>query len=91
MKILETEALRIAREFAISEYKDSKFPLKLNDANITLEVGGIGHSVLGLNECYWSVLFSLGSEDPNVAVVDPDHVIILVDSESGKAVWLPLM
>lgn len=91
MGINEKAALSIAREFAAKEYKDSRFPLQLGEASIRLEQGGFGHTYLGLGESYWSVLFNLKAPDPSVAVMDPDHVIVLVDSESGGAVWFPVM
>jgi hypothetical protein len=91
MNINEQAALSIAREFAAKEYKDSKFPLLLGEASVHLEQGGLGHGYFGLSKNYWSILFNLENSASNETVVDPDHVIVLVDSESGKAIWFPVM
>lgn len=91
MCITEKQAIFIAREFAESEYSNKEFPLRLGDANARLESGGFGHDILGLGLSYWSILFNLVSFDSNVAVMNPDHLIVLVDAESGMPVWFPVM
>jgi hypothetical protein len=91
MNINQQEAISIAREFAAKEYECSQFPLLIGEVNARLEHGGFGHKYFGLSESHWSILFNLKSLDPNVAVMDPDHLIVLVDSNSGRAVWFPVM
>jgi hypothetical protein len=91
MKICEEKALELAKEFAEAEYDGSEWPLNTDDCDIKLCKGGFGESYLGMSHEHWSVIISTHSNDPNVAVMDPDHVIVLVDSESGKAKWFPIM
>lgn len=91
MKIKEAEALEIAKNFALSEYESSEWPLDINNPNIKLSEGGYGTDFFGLSEKYWSVTISTKSNDPNVATMDPDFVIVLVDSETGEAKWFPVM
>ena len=91
MSITKERAISIAKKFAESEYRNTEFPLRLGDAQARLERGGFGHNVLGLGLSYWSIVFDLVNLDSNVAVMDPDHLIVLVDAESEKPVWFPLM
>jgi hypothetical protein len=89
--IHEERAIAVARSFAEAAYQGSKFQLRIGDASARLENGGFGHEVLGLGFAYWSVLFNLIALDESVAVMDPDHVIVLVDAETERTVWFPLM
>lgn len=91
MSINEDRAISLARSFAEAAYQDSKFQLRIGDASARFENGGFGHNVLGLGFTYWSVLFDLVSLDENVAVMDPAHVIVLVDAETERTVWFPVM
>lgn len=81
----------MARSFAEAAYRDSKFQLGMGEASARFENGGFGHEFLGLGFAYWSVLFNLVAFDAKVAVMDPDHVIVLVDAESERTVWFPVM
>lgn len=87
MKIEEKQALEIAKSFAKSEYEDTDWPLDLNDVSIKLSYGNWA----GMSDPHWSVIISTKSTDPNVAVVDPDHVIVLVDQNTGRTEWFPVM
>ncbi|GAA6140040.1 hypothetical protein NBRC116583_37870 [Arenicella sp. 4NH20-0111] len=87
MKIEKDEALRLAKEFATQEYKNTDWPLNVNDISIKLSNG----SWFGLSDRHWSVIISTKCDDPNVAVIDPDHVIVLVDTETGETKWFPIM
>ena len=91
MKINESKALEIAKSFALTEYEGTDWPLDINDTQIKLNNGGYGHDFMGLSEAHWSIIISTKNSDPNVAVMDPDHVIVMVDSESGEAKWFPVM
>jgi hypothetical protein len=91
MNISEERAIFVAREFAQSEYRKRHARLVLGDASARWEDGGFGHDVLGLGFSYWSILFNIVSSDSNVAVMDPDHLIVLVDAKSEKSVWFPVM
>jgi len=91
MSINEERAISVARSFAEATYRDSKFQLGIGDASARFENGGFGHEVLGLGFAHWSVLFDLVALDENVAVMDPDHVIVLVDAETERTVWFPVM
>jgi len=91
VNIKEERAIAVARAFAEAAYRDSKFQLRIGDANARFENGGFGREVLGLGVTYWSVLFDLIALDENVAVMDPDHVIVLVDAETERTVWFPVM
>jgi hypothetical protein len=91
MTITEERAISVARSFAEAAYRDSKFQLHIGDASARFENGGFGHEVLGLGFAHWSVLINLVGLDRNVAVMDPDHVIVLVDAKTEKAVWFPAM
>jgi len=91
MSISEERAIALARTFAEAAYRASKFGLRIGDASARFENGGFGHEFLNLGFAYWSVLFNLVSLDENVAVMDPDHVIVLVDAETERTVWFPVM
>ena len=91
MSINEERALLVARSFAEAAYRDSKFQLSIGGASARFENGGFGNEVLGLGFAHWSVLFDLVAIDENVAVMDPDHVIVLVDAETERTVWFPVM
>lgn len=89
MSITEEQAISVARRFAESEYQNSKF--RIGDASARFEKGGFGHDVLGIGFFHWSVLFNLVGFDEKIAVMDPDHVIVLVDTETERAIWFPVM
>ncbi len=91
MSINKDTALAIAKEFAKREYKNTCSQLLPESAEARLETKGVGHAHLGINEHYWSVLFALASTDPEVAVMTPDYVIVIVDAETGKSLWMPVM
>lgn len=93
MNISAERAIELAREFAEAGIRRNKQGLMLGPepAHATLEQGGFAHDHLGMGFQYWSILFDLVNRDPNVAVMDPDHVIVLVDAESGTLAWFPVM
>lgn len=91
MTINEERAIITARRFAEASYRDSEFQLRIGDASARLENGGFGHDYLGLGFSYWSVLLNLVGLDEGVATMDPDHVIVLVDAETERAVWFPVL
>lgn len=91
MSINEERAISVARSFAEAAYQDSKFQLRIGDATARFENGGFGHDVLGIGFAHWSVLFDLVALDEKIAVMDPDHVIVLVDAETERTVWFPVM
>ena len=91
MKLKKEEALEIAKSFALKEYDNTDWPLNVNDTNIRLVKGDFGSNSLGLSEEHWSIVISTKNNDPSVAVMDPDHVIVLVDSFTGEAKWFPVM
>ncbi len=90
MKIKESEALAIAKQQIVDEYKESKLPPVDGEYKISLERGGFGHTIFGL-ENYWSVTFVLKNTEQNMALFDSDYIVIFVDSESGEPNWLPAM
>lgn len=83
-------ALAIAREFVRKEYRDSKWSVLL-EAPLSIQrgEGGFPTDHLGFGVHYWSVMFQL-EEEPG-AVMSPDHVIVLVDEQTGEAKWFPVM
>ena len=91
MKIKEPEALAIAKQFVMDGFKESNLPIDYGEYKISLEKGGYGHTVLGLNEHYCSVTFLLKSIERGKAAFDPEYIIVFVDSESGEPNWLPEM
>jgi hypothetical protein len=91
MSISEERAISVARKFAEAAYRDSKFHLAIGEASARFENGGFGHNVLGLGFAHWSVLFDLIALDESIAVMDPNHVIVLVDAETERTVWFPVM
>ena len=91
MKINESEALAIAKQFVMDEYKESKLSINYGEGGISFEKGGFGHTALGLNENYWSITFMFKSTEQDMAVFDSDYITVLVDAESGEPVWLPMM
>jgi hypothetical protein len=91
MSISEERAIIVAREFAESKYSKRNALLRLGDASARLERGGFGHDFLGLGFSYWSILFNIMNVDSTIAVMDPDHLIVLVDATSEKSVWFPVM
>lgn len=91
MKIKEVEAFVIARQFAVQEYKGSKLTIVDGEEIISFEKFGAGHTVLGLTESYWSVMFVLKSSEQNVFNSGYENFIVLVGAESGDPHWLPAM
>ena len=91
MKIKETEALAIAKQFTMEEHKESKISIVDEEHKISFETDGFGRTVLGLNENYWSVTFMLKSSEPNAFDSGFEYFIVLVGAESGEAHWLPMM
>ncbi|WP_416397413.1 hypothetical protein [Allohahella sp. A8] len=87
MKIDEHQALELAKKFALDAYQDLDCPLNLQDINIKLSQG----TGRGLSNPHWTVTISTTIDNPAVAVRDPDHVIVLVDAETGDTQWLPIM
>lgn len=90
MKIKESEALAIAKQLVMDEYKESKFSIYDGECKIMLEKGGFGYEIFGL-ENYWTVTFLLESTEQGVAIFDSDYIVIFVDVESGEPNWLPEM
>jgi hypothetical protein len=91
MKINESEALAIAKQFVLDEHEESEISVNAEEFKIILESGGFGHTVLGLNYDYWSITFMLKNNNNDMLVFDPDYYIVLVDAESGEPNWLPVM
>ncbi|GMR08584.1 MAG: hypothetical protein BMS9Abin26_1589 [Gammaproteobacteria bacterium] len=91
MTIKESEALAIAKQFVMDEYQESKLSINYEEYMISLETDGYGHTVLGLNESYWSVTFMLKSTEQDQILFDPDYIIVLVGAQSGEPNWFPVM
>lgn len=91
MKIKESEALTIAKQFTLEEYKESKLSIVDGECEISFEKDGFGHTVLGLSEDYWSITFMLKSAEQNIFDSGSEYFIVLVGAESGEPHWLPMM
>ncbi len=91
MKIKSSEALIIATQFTMEEYKGSDFSIVDGDYKISFEKDGFGHTVLDLNENYWSITFMLKSTERNTFDSGSEYFIVLVGAESGEPHWLPMM
>ena len=91
MKISELEAIEIASKFAQRERRRSDIPLKYESASAVFNENIPSVSYLKIKSEYWSVFFSLNFSNSEVAVVDPDHVIVAVSADNGDAEWYPLM
>jgi len=91
MKIEEQEALAIATQFVAEEYKESSFFIVDDEYKISFENDGIGRIVLGLNEDYWSITFTMKSLAPKTFDSGSEYFIVLVGADSGEPHWLPMM
>jgi len=90
MKIKEPEALKIAKQFTLEEYKESKLSID-GEHKISFERDGFGHTVLGLKESYWEITFILKNTEQNTLDSGSEYFIVLVGAESGQPHWLPIM
>ncbi|GMT40078.1 MAG: hypothetical protein IEMM0001_0813 [bacterium] len=90
MKIKESEALAIAKQLIMDEYKESNFSINEKEYKIRLDKGGFGQTFFGL-ENYWSVTFILKSTELDVGIFDSEYIVIFVDAESGEPNWFPAM
>ncbi|RYG85240.1 MAG: hypothetical protein EON58_23245 [Alphaproteobacteria bacterium] len=88
MSISEHRAVEIATAFVKAHGETGAYAVSPRAPSVSREVGGPSSKLFGVGENYWSVLFDL--ETPADAVVDPDHVIVLVDALTGKPVWFPI-
>ena len=91
MALSQEKVIELAREFVRGEYSGSQWKVFL-EKPLSIEKcqGGFGSDVLGMGHHHWSIMFQ--TETPEgTAVIDPDHVIVLVDDTTGRAVWFPVM
>ena len=93
MKIEQSEAIAIAKKFSIEENGESNLTIADGKYEVSFEEDGYGHSVLGLNESYWSITFMLEKAENNTSIFDSDseYFIVLVGASSGEPHWLPMM
>ena len=91
--VKESEALAIAKQFAIEENRESKLSIVDGEYEVGFEKDGFGHTVLGLDENYWSITFMLESTESGIKLFDSDseYFIVLVGAQSGEPHWLPMM
>jgi hypothetical protein len=91
MALSKENVIKLARDFVRGEHSGSKWKVFL-EKPLSIEKcqGGFGSDVLGMGHHHWSVMF--GIETPEgTAVMNPDHVIVMVDDETGRTVWFPVM
>jgi hypothetical protein len=91
MPLSETQALDAAREFVRHERRGETREHVLVEKPLRAErcVGGYGTDHLGLGREYWSFVFQ--TEQADGTVLDPDTVIVFVDTETARTVWFPTL
>ena len=90
MTVSEDQAVQIARDFIQANYRLGDWPVPQALSSVRLDRGGFPTDFLGLGEEYWSLIFNL-ELPPGIAAMDPDFVIVLVDAQSGKPAWFPVL
>jgi hypothetical protein len=86
-QITESRALEIGRQLVLDEHDIGED--ELNDLEIRLEQGGMGHTLFDLNETYWLVTFNFGKGDTFLSPFEPDYLVVFVDAVTGDSVWIP--
>ena len=89
MTVSKDQAIQIATDFVQQHQKSDPYPLRLETQTVRHCRGGYGTDSLGMGATYWSVMFELAT--PDDVVVCPGEVIVLVDEESGRAAFHPLL
>jgi len=90
MTIEKEEALEIARKFSSSVYEDEEFPLDFDNSKVRLAEEGFEKDILKFKGEHWVVSIPIVC-DPNVGVVSPDELIIVVNPKTGEPKLLPIM
>lgn len=91
MKISESEALSTAMQFAKDEHKESNLFVDEEKYTIIFEEDGFGRTVLGLDENYWLITFTLNNTGVTAFDSGSEYFTVLVGAESGEPHWLPMM
>ncbi|RCU42868.1 hypothetical protein DU002_19180 [Corallincola holothuriorum] len=94
MNITKTKAVELATEFVKKDKVQADFPIAYETGHAILNRKKRSMSwvtVVEEGEEYWSVYFDLKINDPAIATVDPNHVAVMVSSQSEKIEWLPLL
>ena len=89
MTVSQSQATEIARDFIRANQRPGDWPASHTPSSVNLDRGGFPSEFLGLGKEYWSLVFSL--ELPSDIVMTPDFVIVLVDVQTGKPAWFPVM
>ncbi len=84
--LTEEQALEKARACVKEQFPDED--LKTETYTVEFEIGGMGETVMGLNEKCWLFVFPQSEEE----VADSrfsDDVTVVVDAITGEAYWIP--
>jgi hypothetical protein len=90
MTVSEEQATQIAKGFIQANRPPGDLSVAQVPSSVRLDRGGYPTDFLGLGEEYWSLIFNLELL-PDMAVMDPDSVIVLVDAQTGEPAWFPVL
>ncbi|WP_028023413.1 hypothetical protein [Enterovibrio calviensis] len=94
MSISETKAVELATNFIKEQRKQSDIPVAYETGLAILNRRKRGMSWITIVEEgqeYWSVYFDLDNDDPAVATKDPNHIAVMVSTQSENIEWLSLL
>ncbi|WP_219848268.1 hypothetical protein, partial [Enterovibrio norvegicus] len=93
VSISETKAVELATNFIKEQRKQSDIPVAYETGLAILNRRKRGMSWITIVEEgqeYWSVYFDLNN-DPAVATRDPNHIAVMVSTQSENIEWLSLL
>ena len=86
--LTQTQAKEEAWKLVEARTKHFRFPLQHEPSRASLESHTHGREVLDGASQFWSFIFQM--DVPAGTRMHPDFVHIVVDSETGKAAFIPL-
>ncbi len=94
MNISETKAVELATEFVKKDRRQKDFPVAYESGHAILNLRKRNMpwvTVVEEGQEYWSVYFDLEINDPAIATMDPNHIAVMVSTQSEKIDWMPLL
>ena len=82
----EARALAIAQQHLRDDHAIEQ---DLEDYEIELETGGMGHTLFGLNERCWLITFTFSSDSGFLPNFESEYMAVYVDAENGEVTWIP--
>lgn len=84
--LTEEQALVLARDCVKEQFPEED--LRTDPYAVEFEIGGMGQTVMDLNEQCWLFTFPQSDEEP-IDKHFSDDVTIVVDAITGEAYWIP--